>query len=344
MPIAHFQTAHREGAPVLISLVGLSSSGKTYSALKLARGLVGPQGKIGLIDTEEGRAKAYAKIAAPWLWAGLSPPFTPERYVEAIEDAERAGLDCLILDSMSHEWSGEGGILEMADAVTVQGLQKWNRPKARHKKLVRKLLRTRCHVIACFRAKRKFIQEGKGKDATITEAGIVADQEAQFIYETTVQLILPAYNEPERRGVPEIDKAPEDLLPAFPPGKRIDEATGAAIRRWIDEGSPVDHGTRALVDAARAAAERGRTALRAHLEGLTKAQRDALRPEFPNLESIVAAKEKAEADDLRRSVAGDEEEKPPADGDDFPGDRPSGSGAPGDDENPFAGTARGNGK
>jgi hypothetical protein len=315
MAIIHFETAVREGAPVLISLVGLSSSGKTYSALRLARGLVGPEGKIGVIDTEERRARLYAKVSAPWLWAGLSPPFTPERYVEAIVDAENAGLDCLIIDSCSHEWSGEGGILDMAEenpALANKGLVKWARPKMRHKKFIRKLLRTKMHVITCFRAKRKFVQTGIGKDAVVEERGIVADQEHGFIYEATVQLFLPSFAEPEKRGIPEINKCPGDLLHAFPADRPISEESGRKIREWLSGGAKPDMAARGLLGDAEEMAEQGMAIFRGWWSERTKAEKIALQPRMDNFKSIAAEHDRKQAEGLIH------DDEPSFDGDDAP--------------------------
>ena len=115
--IVHFEKARREGSHVLISMEATSGRGKTFSALMLGRGLVGPNGKLGLLDTETGRGKIYADaIPGGYQYGELTPPYSPERYVAAIQAAASAGLDCLIIDSASHEWEGIGGVGEIAEA------------------------------------------------------------------------------------------------------------------------------------------------------------------------------------------------------------------------------------
>src|SRR5690242_17663606 len=114
MPIITFGRAVRRGTHVIVTAYGESGCGKTYSLIKLGRGLVGPNGKLGMIDTETGRGLIYANVGDGYEYAELTPPFTPERYIEAIDAAEAAGIEALIIDSGSHEWEGLGGVLEIA--------------------------------------------------------------------------------------------------------------------------------------------------------------------------------------------------------------------------------------
>ena len=142
--------AERVGTPPIIIMWSVSGGGKTLSSLLMARGIVGPAGKIGLIDTEHNRALDFADAegVGEWHHLNLGPPFTPERYIEAINYAvEEYKVDCLLVDSASHEWEGEGGILEFADSQKysdgkfMQGLGKWKVPKTRHKKFTNAVLR-----------------------------------------------------------------------------------------------------------------------------------------------------------------------------------------------------------
>ena len=117
-----FKRAVRKSVPMLVSISGTSGSGKTYSALLLAAGIAGPSGKVGLIDTENGRGEMYAdspgiKAALPngYLYLRFDPPFTPERYIEHLQAAESAGIAVCIVDSGSHEWEGIGGVSEAAE-------------------------------------------------------------------------------------------------------------------------------------------------------------------------------------------------------------------------------------
>lgn len=111
-----FRKAKRGLSKLRLALSGVSGSGKTYSALLLAKGL---GGRIAVVDTERGSASLYADMPGipDFDVLDLEAPFSPERYVEAIRAAESAGYDVLIIDSMSHEWTGKGGCLELADEI-----------------------------------------------------------------------------------------------------------------------------------------------------------------------------------------------------------------------------------
>src|SRR5260370_33566797 len=141
--------ATRAGAHLLIQLFGGPRSGKTRTALRLARGMVGPKGRIGVLDTENGRARLHAdKVSGGFVVGELTPPFTPLRYLEAIEEFVRYGVDILGLDSFSHCWEGQGGVLEMAHeagSAGRKGLLKWGYPKRGYQKLSNFLLSTRLH-------------------------------------------------------------------------------------------------------------------------------------------------------------------------------------------------------
>ncbi len=309
MSIVTFKPAKRVGSHVIITAYGESGCGKTLSLLRLGRGLVGPQGKLCMIDTETGRGMIYAAaIPGGYDYAELTPPFTPERYIEAIGDAEAAGYDALILDSGSHEWEGLGGILEIADegksnkGEPLSGLIKWAKPKARHKRYVQALLNSRMHLLISLRAKEKMRQLARGdvipegkKVGDIVSDGYIPIQDKRFIFETTVQLFLPIYADRGKLGVPKLEKCPGDLTPAFPEGKQIDEETGRIIAEWVGGGEAVDHAFVELKRAAEAAAAQGTAALRAHYEKDRTLVRK-LKGEEGNLRSIAAAADRDAAD------------------------------------------------
>lgn len=288
MSIVTFTKVQRLGTHAIIALSGMSGSGKTYSAILIARGLVGPSGRVAMLDTESGRGRMYANLAGGYDYGELTPPFTPERYSEAIKGAEEAGYEALIIDSGSHEWEGIGGTLEQADngkdkqGNDLKGLIKWAAPKARHKRFVQSLLNTRMHLIICLRAKEKMVQKG---DKIVSE-GYVSIQDKRFIYETTVQLFMP-HEDPRRLGIPRLDKCPEDLLPAFPANERVTVKTGELIGAWVKGGIPVDHTLESLRHEAEEAADGGTKVLKSFWDRLDKPQQRALKPYMENLKSIA---------------------------------------------------------
>src|SRR3954463_11050162 len=116
------QDAVRHAVPQIISLSGVSGSGKTYSGILLAGGIAGPNGKIGFLDTENGRGSMYADspgivsaIPQGYKRIEMSAPFSPKRYIKAIDAFEKAGFNVLVIDSGSHAWEGDGGCSEIAE-------------------------------------------------------------------------------------------------------------------------------------------------------------------------------------------------------------------------------------
>jgi hypothetical protein len=273
--------AQREAVPALICLWGMSDGGKTYSALRLARGLVGPRGKIVVIDTENRRAKFYAGLFGGWSHIDMQPPFTPQRYTAALSAAIGAGANVVIVDSMSHVWQGQGGVLDQADASTAKGLAKWKNPKMAYMRMMNGMLRAPVHVIFCVRAKEKFVQKGAGKDAEIVSAGLVPITDSRFIYEQTVA----AYMEGHRPcGAVKI---PGEIAHAIKAGEYITEESGRLIAEWLAGGSPVDHTATALQASARDVATQGSIKFRDWWQSITKTQRATLRPVIPELKEIA---------------------------------------------------------
>jgi hypothetical protein len=259
------EPAKRKFQPALIALWGGTGSGKTYSALRLARGMVGPKGRICVIDTENRRALFHAGIGGEWSHIDFQPPFSPERYAEALATVERTGeFDCVIIDSVSHVWEGEGGVLDQADASDKIGLARWKAPKMAYKRLVNTLLRSTMHVIFCLRAKNGVGQNGRGKGAEIVNTGMEPIVEKNFIYEMLVSIWIgqdhrPVHQQHDRlfcRADIQAIKAPDEIIRAIRPGEVITEATGEAIRGWL-EGAHRD-----VLDLARRAASRGTESFR----------------------------------------------------------------------------------
>lgn len=154
-----FRPAQRSSAKPLIGLYAESNRGKTYSSLLLARGFVGPTGRIGMIETEAGRGEAYADlIPGSYEVMPLRENFSPKNYGDAIAAAEREKVDACIIDSASHEWEGIGGVLDMAaenQAKHKKGPLVWQQPKIDHQRyFMGRLLQSPIPlIIVCMRAK-----------------------------------------------------------------------------------------------------------------------------------------------------------------------------------------------
>lgn len=234
--------AERKGACVTISLAGESGSGKTYSALRLARGLVGPNGKIGVIDTEQKRASLYADCFGGFDVIDLEPPFSPERYAKAIDTFKKAGYNAVVIDSMSHEWESEGGILNMVEKSGRKDIGAWKEPKAKHRALMNKIVNSGMHLILCYRVKYEMIEQvinGRKTMAKSTEPTIV--QEPNSLYDITCEVIL------DQKKVKTITKCPEGIEFCFKPDHQLTEQDGADVIEWLssrqrDKDSIIEEG------------------------------------------------------------------------------------------------------
>lgn len=188
MPI-EIKKAERSQSKLRIGLAGPSGSGKTMGALKLARGIVGPTGKICLIDTERGSAQLYADVTA-FDVIELKPPFAPKNYIEAIEAAEDAKYDIIIIDSLTHAWADEGGILDQADKLEKAGRNRftmWSDLTPQHRQLVNALLNCDTHLIGCVRSKQEYAldkDQSTGK-TTVKKLGMAPIQREGMEYEFT---------------------------------------------------------------------------------------------------------------------------------------------------------------
>lgn len=165
-----FRPAKRSEAKPLIGLYAESGAGKTLSALLLARGFVGPTGKVGMIETESGRGEAYAddpRVPGGYAVLSLRDDYSPSVFGEAIAAAEKEDCDALIIDSASHEWEAVGGVLHMAaqnEAAGKKGVLVWQQPKMDHSRhFMLRLLGTPIPlVIVCMRARYPMQEKGKG--------------------------------------------------------------------------------------------------------------------------------------------------------------------------------------
>jgi hypothetical protein len=152
--------ATRRRAKLRLGMSGPAGSGKTYSALLIAGGL---SGRIGMIDTEHGSGDLYADLLPEgYDVLPLTPPYTPARYIEAIHALEEAGVSTIIVDSLTHAWSGEGGSLDRQGKIADKSgntWQAWRQITPEHNALVEALLQSPCHIIATMRAKTDYVQE-----------------------------------------------------------------------------------------------------------------------------------------------------------------------------------------
>lgn len=224
--------AQRQGARLLIQLSGVSGSGKTYTALQLAYGLAGNDAnKIVLIDTENRRGSLYANaLPQPFNIIDFYAPFSPDRYIEAIEAACHAGAEVIVIDSVTHEWESEGGCEWIANQSRFPD---WKTAKKLHKRFMTYMLQCPAHIIACTRAREK-VDFSNPKEPI--KLGIQPIQEKNFSYEATVSLMM------QRQGyAQDVLKCPAELQSILGRGQGyITPEDGLALRHWVDGAAQVD--------------------------------------------------------------------------------------------------------
>jgi hypothetical protein len=242
-----FSPARRANVPILAGIAGPSGSGKTMSALLLAKGLSGGK-QFAFIDTESGRALHYADDF-DFLHADLAPPFSPERYWEAIRVAAELKPPVIVIDSFSHEHAGEGGVLAAHEAELqrmagddfkkreAMKFAAWVKPKAAHKLLIARLLQLRTHLIVCLRAEEKIdlvknAQTGKlevvPKRTLAGHVGWIPVCGKDLPYELALSLVVT----PDQPGVPHPIKLPEHLKPFVPLDRPLTSEVGEKLAEW----------------------------------------------------------------------------------------------------------------
>lgn len=229
-----FKKAERKKAFLKIAITGVSGSGKTYSALQLAQGL---GGKIAMIDTENGSGELYSSLC-DYDVAPMSAPFTPEKYIDYIHEAEQAGYNVLIIDSLSHAWAGEGGILDFVDkkvATTRSGnsFTAWKDATPKQNRLIDAILQSKMDVIVCMRSKQAYeiVENDKGKKMPV-KMGLAPIQRDGLEYEFTVMFDISV-----ERHMAVANKDRTGLFVDW--CDVITPQTGKNIRQWSDSGAEI---------------------------------------------------------------------------------------------------------
>jgi hypothetical protein len=218
------QKAERKQAVIKFALQGPSGSGKTYSSLLLGYGLVGNWNQIAVIDTENNSSHLYSNLGS-YNVLSLSEPFSPERYIEALEFCEKAGMSAIIIDSISQEWEGAGGIIETHSNMAGNSFTNWNRMTPRHNAFVQKILQSTCHVIATIRSKQDYVLTDKNGKMVPEKVGLKGVTRDGMDYEFTLVFDL---------DIKHLATTSKDRTNLFtnPLPFTITEQTGSKIRIW----------------------------------------------------------------------------------------------------------------
>lgn len=255
--------ATRSGVIPLVGMYGKSGSGKTMSALLFMRGLIGPKGRLTLIDSESGRGSLFADISeiGGYNVINIEPPFSPDRYQAALEVAQQ-NSDGVVIDSLTHEHNGEGGVLDMQekelDRMAGTDYSKreackmaaWIKPKIAHKKFVSYLLRCKVPLICCLRGEEKthIGRDEKGKTTVSTDKFSTPLFDQRFIFE--LLLNFETLNYDGKGGYVFPTKITHPSIEALIPYKdeQIGVKHGAALAAWCQAA-----GQPAKVTASKAA-------------------------------------------------------------------------------------------
>lgn len=221
-----FKPACKKQQKLRLLLEGASGSGKTYSALLIAKAM---GKKIAVIDTEKGSASLYDKLV-DFDTCEIAPPFTPERYITAIKEAEQAGYDVLIIDSITHEWSGKGGCLDLQAGLGGR-YQDWAKVTPRHNAFIDAILQSNLHIIATARTKTDYETTNNNGKMKVEKVGLKTEQRDGLDFEFTLVF---------RINENHIASATKDRTSLFN-GKEavIDETTGNILLEWLNDGEKV---------------------------------------------------------------------------------------------------------
>lgn len=225
--------ASRKRAKIKMALQGPSGAGKTYSALLLAFGLSNDWTKIAVIDTENHSAELYSNLGQ-YNTVSIAAPYTPEKYGEAIHLCEQAGMEVIILDSISHEWDGSGGILDVHGNMAGNSFTNWSKLTPRHNAFVQTIVQSSCHIIGTIRSKQDYVLQEKNGRMIPEKVGLKGVTRDGMDYEFTLVLEI---------DIKHNASASKDRTGLFvtKPEFKITRDTAEQILNWCNEGAPPVH-------------------------------------------------------------------------------------------------------
>lgn len=224
--------AERKQVKLRLNISAPSGGGKTYSALLMAKGLVGDWSKVAVIDTENGSASLYSHLG-DFNVIDLVPPFSPERYIEAINACIDGGMECVIIDSTSHEWVTLCEENEILANAKFRGntWSAWSKSTPRHDRFLNAILHAQSHVITCTRSKSETVM---GDDKKVKKVGMKDQQRDGWEYELTISLNI---DRDTHMAIPSKDRT--NLFEGKNPFV-ITEKTGQLIKEWCETGKEVE--------------------------------------------------------------------------------------------------------
>lgn len=288
--IIEIKKVRRQAGKIVGVLAGETGTGKTRSALELALGLADNRpDKVALLDTENGRGSFYDDVYGPndedrFLIADLCPPFSPDRYIKAMRQFAREGIDVLIIDSGSHEWEGEGGCEEIANKKP--GRPDWLSAKREHKRFINSMLYLPFHIILCLRAREKMDFKNTGPKGEPTPLGVQPICEKNLMFEATFSFMM----QDQGKSRKEI-KLPDCLRPMLDHTGYLTSADGKRLRDWIGGANSEDRHKNQLTLAA----SRGMEALADVWSGIPKNERPKYQKLKDSLKTVAERADKENA-------------------------------------------------
>lgn len=222
------QKAERKQVKLRLNISSPSGFGKTYGALQIAYGLTSSWETICIIDAENRSASLYSHLGN-FNTIPLTPPFTTERYIQAIKICEEAGMEVIIIDSISHVWNGEGGLLEYQNSLGGR-YQDWAKATPLYQKWLNTILQSKCHIITTTRKKQAYNLVTDNNKTKVEKAGLEDEIRNGYDYEMT--LALEIINDKH------MAKASKDRTQLFmdKPEFLITVNTGVQIKEWCNRG------------------------------------------------------------------------------------------------------------
>ena len=229
-----FKQAVKTESKLRLAIAGPSGSGKTYTALALAAALV-PGGKVAVVDTEHGSAAKYADLFA-FDVAPAAPPYHPDGLIKLATFAANNGYDVVIVDSVSHYWSGAGGVLDLKEEAerrmrNPNSYTAWKDVTPIHQRMVDTLVAIPAHVIVTMRSKQDYILVERNGKQVPQKVGMAPVQRDGFEYEFDVMLDMDIEN---------VGRVMKTRCPALT-GKAFDKPgadVAQILRDWLAGASP----------------------------------------------------------------------------------------------------------
>ena len=224
--IMYLQKAERRKAKIKLALQGPSGSGKTYSSLLVAFGLCGDWSKIAIVDSESESSNLYAHLGA-FNVVSLQAPFSPERYIEAINLCESKGIEVIIIDSITHEWEF---LLDYHSSLTGNSFTNWAKITPRQNSFIQKIVQSSCHIISTIRTKQEYVLSEKNGKMVPEKVGLKGVQRYDVSYEFSLVFDLDIKNHAT---------ASKDRTGLFfgKPEQTLSVSTGSTIKEWCNSGT-----------------------------------------------------------------------------------------------------------